>query len=654
MTLPGYAGNILYIDLTSRTIRKEPLDAEIARTYIGGTGINNKLAYELIPPDVDPLSPQNAIIIGTGPFNGTMIPGCSRLMTIYRSPLNGAFPYSNGGGVFGHFLKFSGYDHVVITGRAARPVYIKILDDDIELSDASDLWGMDIFETTDQLRQRHDPCSILPIGQAGENQVNISVTLVDKGGTLGSGGLCAVMGSKRLKAIVAAQGTKGITVADPRRLKQLVDEILSRVAKYHLRDEMMLGGAMAMTADWVSEGVLARNSSVLIPFPPDAKEIQAQIYELHKRTRKKIACVTCPMADKDRLDLVERGILTYDTAVFAAAAIMTTSPAFGHRARGSSLDRYADTLNFFDMVNRYGIDRFYSFQGLIDFVVTLYEEGIITKQDTGGIALDREFDTLLDLTRMTALREGFGDVLAEGVLGAARMIGKDAEKYIGNVVKGQFITSDPRVSGLGPMQFEQLVYPGRALGVPAAMGAPTYNLGRPIRELLKHAERCGVPREAQARIFPQDRFNVGRLAKHGEDFFGLFNMLGQCHRLYISRFYSMELLAELYSAVTGIEATPADLKRASERAWNLWKIINARAGFSRKDDEPPEIWFSPLKGVDREYHLLDYFSSTRLTKEDVDKMLDDYYDERGWDKQTGLPTSDTMKDLGVDIGTSEF
>jgi len=652
MGLPGYAGNILYINLTSGSIRKEPLDAEMVRTYIGGAGILNKLAYDLIPLEADPLSPENAIIIGTGPFNGTMIPGCSEVMIVYKSPLNGSFTHSNGGGCFSHFLKSSGYDHLVITGRSNKPVYLKIHDEDVELCDATDLWGMDVFDTTDELRRRHEPCSVIPIGQAGENLVNISVAQIDKGGTVGSGGLCAVMGSKSLKAVVVVQGTKGITVADPKRLQKLADEILARVEKYHLRDEMMKGGAMAMTAGWVPEGMVAKNSSVLIPFPPNSKELQAEMYEIHKRSRKKIACITCPMSDKDRLDVAERGMVTYDTAVFAAGAIMTASPAYGHRAVGSPLDRYADALRFFDMTNRYGIDRVYSFQGLIDFVVTLYEDGVITKEDTGGLELNRGFDTLLKLTKMTAFREGFGDILADGVLGAARRIGKGVDKYVQNTIKGQFVIFDPRIMGLGPMQFEAMVFPGRTLNVAAGMGAATYSPGWPIRELRRQADRCGVPEEAIERIFTDDSFNVGRLAKHGEDFFNLFNMFGQCHRLYISRFYSMQILADLYSAVTGIEATPTDLKLASERVWNLWKLLNYRAGFDRKDDQPPEIWFEPLKGPDKEYHLTDYFLTTPLTRKDVNGFLDDYYDERGWDKKTSLPTAGKLRELGLERLTS--
>jgi len=649
MGIPGYAGSILYVDLTSGDIKKEPLDAEMVKTYIGGAGINNKLAYNLIPPDIEPLSPRNAIIIGTGPFNGTIIPGCSQVMIIYKSPLNNSFPHSNGGGCFSQYLKSSGYDHLVITGCSDRPVYLKVHDEDVAICDAGDLWGKDVFETTDELRRRHEPCSIIPIGQAGENLVSISVTQIDKGGTVGSGGLCAVMGSKKLKAIVAVRGSKGITVADPKRLQRLVDELLVRIKSYHLRDEMMRGGAMTMTSGWVPEGVLMRASSVFLPYPPDVKELQAQIYELHKQSRKKIACVTCPMSDKDRLDVAEHGIVTYDTAVFAAGAIMTASPALGHRAQGSPSERYVAALRFFDMVNRYGIDRVYSFEGLVDFAVTLYEDGVITKAETNGLELNREYDTLLKLTEMVALRKGFGDILADGVIGAARRIGREAERYVQNVIKGQFVIFDPRVSRLGPMQFEMMVYPGRALGVAAAMGAPSYSPGWPMKELLKQAERCGVPQEAIGRIFGGDSFNVGRLSKHGEDFFNLFNMFGQCHRLYISRFYSFKILAELYTAVTGIEVTPGELKQASERVWNLWKLLNCKAGFDRKDDEPPEIWFKPLRGVGKEYHLKDYFGTTTLTKRDVERLLDDYYDERGWDKKTGIPTPRKLEELGLSV-----
>ncbi|MCX6007971.1 MAG: hypothetical protein NTZ34_12035 [Chloroflexi bacterium] len=629
MEFGGYAGNILHIHLTDGSVRKQPLDTDLIKSCIGGAGINTKLAHDLIPPNTGALSPKNAIIFGTGPFNGTFIPGASQTMSIYKSPLNGSFPQSNGGGNFSHFLKSSGYDHLVITGRSPYPVYLIIEDDNIKLQHASDIWGTDSYDTTDDLRRRHSPCSIIPIGPAGERQSAISVTQIDKGGTIGSGGLAAVMGSKNLKAIVARTGSRSIEVADPGRLQRLVQEILEKISTYHLRTEMMSGGAMAMTSDWIPPGIVARNSSEIIPYPPDINEIKKRFYELHKAGRKKIACATCPMSDKDRIDL-PGGKTVYDTAVFMEMAAMTSSTALAYVNEGTTADKYALALRYYDEINRMGIDRVYSFQGLADFVITLYEDGIISKKDTGGLELDRSYDTLLKLVRMTAMREGFGSVLADGVVSAARKIGKGAHEHIQNVIKGQFIAFDPRMTGFLPMHFGMMVHPGRTLGVSAAMGAPSYSPGWPIGDMKKQAGRCGVPAADIERLFTGDSFNLGRLTRHAEDFFGVFNMLGQCHRLYISRFYSMDILADLYSAVTGIQVKGADLKQASSRMWKMWHELNSSTGFTRKDDEPPDIWFQPLRSPDREYDLYDYFLKRPLERKDIEGYLDEYYSERGW------------------------
>jgi len=627
MKLGGYAGNILYVNLTDGAIRKQPLDEDLVRECIGGAGINNRLALDLIRPDINPLSPDNAIIIGTGPFNGTFIPGASQTMSIYKSPLNGSFPHSNGGGVFSHFLKSSGYDFLVITGRSQWPVYLTIEDDSVSLKHASDIWGLDGFDSADELRLRHSPCSIIPIGIAGERQSAISVTHIDKGGTIGSGGLAAVMSSKKLKAIVARMGSRSIEVADPKRLRVIVDGLLERINSYHLRDEMMSGGAMTMTSGWIPPGVVARNSSELIPYPPDLKEIQADLYQLHKNARKKIACATCPLSDKDRLDL-PGSRSAYDTAVFMEMAAMTLSPALGFSSNGTSAERYGMAIRYYDEINRLGLDRLYSFNGLADFVITLYEQGIINKGDTNGLELDRSYDTLLALIRMTAAREGFGAILCDGIVSAARKIGNLAAGRMQNVVKGQFIAFDPRMSGFLPMHLSMLVYPGRTLGVGAAMGAPSYSPGWPLANIRKQAERCGVPQADMERLFTADSFNLGRLVKHGEDFFGLFNMLGQCHRLYISRFYSLQILAELYSAVTGIETTAMELKRASARMWDTWLDLNRQAGYTQRDNEPPHIWFKPLKSPNHEYRLYDYNLKHELSRGDITDYLGEYYSER--------------------------
>jgi len=646
MQLPGYAGSILFVNLTDGSYTKEPLDAEMTHTFIGGAGISSKLAYDLIPPNCDPLSAENAIIIGTGPFNGTMIPGASELMIIYKSPLNGSFPYSSGGGRFSHMIKSAGYDQVVLTGRSSKPVYLVIGDQSVELIDASDLWGRDSFETTDELRKRHEPCSVIPIGQAGENLVAISVSQIVKGGTVGSGGLPAVMGSKNLKAIVAVQGNVGIRIADPRRLHRLVDEILENVASYHRRDEMLLGGSMSMTKDWVGPGIPLRCSTVLESYSPNTGDIQAQIYDLHVQARKRIACATCPIGDKDRIDFKEKDLVVYDTAIMTDMAIMAASP-FGHSSAQSAPEIYADALRYFDLSNRYGVDRVYSFRGLVDFIVTLYEEGVIDKNDTGGLELNREMGTILELLRMVTFREGIGDIIADGIGEAVNRIGRGADKYARNVVKGQYPFSDPRVGVFGPMEFASLVYPGRVMGFAGATGAFAYNPGWPIDQIRKQVQRCGIDNDVLDQICNEESLNLGRMVKHGEEFFILFNMLGMCYRIYISRFQNLGLVAQLYSAVTGVEVTLGDLKLAGERVWNIWRTLNYRAGFDRKDDQPPEVWFEPLKSEREEFHLTDYFQRKRLGREDVDGMLDEYYEEHGWEKERGIPTIDKLNELGL-------
>ena len=292
MDYPGYAGSILYVNLNSGETRREPLDPQLMKAFIGGFGINNKLAYDLVPADVDPLSPANAIIIGTGPFAGTIVPGAGKVIVTTKFPLNGAFGTAHGVGAFALMLKTCGYDHVVITGKADKPIYLNIADNDVALCDAMQLWGMDTFETADELRTRHEPCSVIASGQAGENLVKISVACVDKCATIGTGGLPAVMGSKNLKAIVASQGTKGIEVAHRLKLNQLVDDMLRRIMSWPGREFLLQNGMLPSFG----------------------------LEELHRETFRVLACPSCPLADKEVHRLTQgpyAGMVTYMTHFMA-------------------------------------------------------------------------------------------------------------------------------------------------------------------------------------------------------------------------------------------------------------------------------------------------------------------------------------------------
>ena len=609
MTISGYTGRILYVDLTNQRTRTEPLDPEFVGTLIGGWGINNRLVYDLVSPRTDPLSPQNLIVIGAGPFAGTMIPGAAKIVTTTRFPINGAYASAAGGGSFAIMLKSAGYDHVVISGRSELPVFLNISEEKVELCDATDLWGRDSFETIDELRSRYEPCSVIPIGQAGENLVKISITSVDKAGTLGRGGLPAVMGSKNLKAIVVQQGTMETSVAHRLTLQKLVNHLHERIMK------------------WPGRQLIQENG--LIPAPPD-------MTELHKKTRSPLACPSCPLADKVMVRL--------DEGPYAGLQTYMPHLSVNRFDARSSTEAYEQSVKYIDTLNRYGLCNM-NFSHLLQVVVDLYREGAITKGDTGGIVLKNDIETALKLAWMTAYREGFGEVLGDGLVATAQRIGGVAEERIVHI-KGHAIVRDPRLGSLGTMEFEEITMP-RGAHVSAA-GSPSYDPGRSLEDFVRHGERMGMPEEASERVVGSTCFNPGRYSRYSEDWYSLFNCLSLCNRAQVNRFYHVRTISELYAAVTGINLTSAQIMKISERAWTIGKLLNVREGFDRKDDMAPEAWFQPLVRDDKEYRITDYYDTGTLTREDVERYLDDYYDERGYDKHSGLPTREKLAELGLE------
>jgi len=232
----GYSGSILYVDLTTGTSHKEELDIELAKTFLGGFGINNRLAFDLIKPGIDPLSPRNPIIIGAGPFVGAF-PGATKIVGTTKL-CNGFVRTAIGGG--GAMLKYAGYDHLVLTGKAKSPVYLKIFDDDVDLCDANELWGRDVYESADLLWNKHGrECSSIVIGQAGERLIPIALTFIDKQiGSFGKGGLATIMGSKNLKAVVM-RGTKGVKVAEKRKFAKIFDESIHLASTWEDRQAFL-------------------------------------------------------------------------------------------------------------------------------------------------------------------------------------------------------------------------------------------------------------------------------------------------------------------------------------------------------------------------------------------------------------------------------
>jgi len=638
MSNNGFAGQIAGIDLTSGEIKKESLDQETALEYAGGWGLNCKLAYDLIPDGVDPLSPENPIIIGTGLLVGTNTPGASKLFLTAKIPLNGTISTAASGGSLAHMLKWAGYDYVVITGRSDRPVYVHIFNDKIEIRDASSLWGMDIFDTTDRLMEEHgDRCSVMAIGQAGENLGYLSFAYVDKIASLGKGGLGAIMGAKNFKAMVV-HGTKGIEIAEPKKFRKLTSKIIESVKAYPHRERWMKLSTMYSWESFPDLSMPVKYWTELSP-PGEANELYG-VSVLNEVRKASVACPSCPIACKKVVQAKRgdfEGLETY-VSHFDGAAV-SWGVAF-------DLKDYSRGIRLTDLANRYGIDELAA-SDIINYAIHLYDKGIITEKETGGLKLKRDFETARTILDEMSRKEGFGGILVDGYPAAIEAFGPDAEKMAVQI-KGHYVVFDPRLI-FGTEVFTSVVNTrGGAHTVPG-LGPTSFVPGRPIEQIRRHCVRIGVPEDAMKRIFGDPTgLNVARFTKYIEDRFSVFNIFGICSRHAVAMNYSSETLAELYSFATGKVTTPDELAKFGEMIWNLDKLLNSREGFDRSDDSVPDQWFQPMKAGQMDLVLMDYYRKKQLTREDLNKLIDDYYDERGWDKDSGLPTVDKLKSLGLE------
>ena len=626
----GYTGKILHIDLTNNKISIENEKIEDLKQFIGGMGMNCKLGAEILKPKTNPFSPENIIILGTGPLVGTVTPGASRTVGLSKFPATGAIANSCGSMSFGFNLKQSGYDHIIITGKSDYPVYLLIQDDHIELVDTGKLWGQDIVETTNFLWKKYNGCGVIAIGQAGENLVFGALTLIDKTATFGRGGLGAVMGSKNLKAVVA-KGSKGISIANPKEFNKLFKKQIERVRNYPQRNS------------WIELGML-RSLPINLMLTAKGEKRKAreasERYYLKKLKKKRIACPSCPMADKDILELKEgefSGLINYTSSVINPLLMFTLD----------SLETANQAIKIFDLIGRYGLDSL-TITSLFEFLSNMYDKGAITKEEI-GFEWKRDYNTLERLIETITNRKGsFGNLIAQGWNKLAE--GNDTIANEMLTVKGLDVVFEPRFLRLGTMEFEQVVNPKGAHV--ASGGSPTYvGAGGTMEKFKIHFMRMGIPDSAMNRIFnpplKEMGINVGRLTRYSEDWYTILTCLGLCARAQINRFWGLELATEFYNAVTGFNLHSEDLRKAAERSWNLLKIMNIKEGFSRKDDKFPKEWFKPLKLGDNQLEFKDFYGGTVITKAIANQLLDDYYEEREWQKNNGIPSQEKLKELGL-------
>lgn len=617
MNLGGFAGYILHIDLTHRIIERKPLDPFLAEQYLGGLGLTLKLAYDAVTPGAGALDPENPIVLGAGPLVGTDLPATSRVYAVSKLPSSGTIGWCGAGGFnFGCELKNAGYDHLVITGKSKTPVYIRIIDDDIQICDADRLWGMGVSETCEVFWKDYEqPLGVLAIGRAGENKIAFSMAYVDRISTLGRGGFGAVMGSKNLKAIMV-KGRRGIDVADRKRYRELRRPFLRHIREYPYLKE------------WQDQGMLKS-----FPFLP---------VETYKQIRKRrLACVSCPVGCKDLIEIPSgrfRGMTVHTSSVMN----LLTGLTYG-------FEDYRESIKLIAALDEYGMDMF-EFFGLMKFTKDLHEQGVIPITD---IEREIRLDSLTSMERWAtkiAFREGLGDVLAGGFKKVIETYGEEAKRFAPALVKGIHPYAGPD-SALpwdlfGTMELGQVLdMRGPHVG---SGGSPTYFAKRPLTIFPKHFERMGIPEAAVHRIIEragdtgeEQALNIGRLLKYSHAWFCMLGSLGICARGQINRFYNAALCADFYEAVTGIKTDIEALRHRAGRIWTLYRMANIREGFEKEDLEMlPDQWFG-------EKGFKDYVTGEPLTKDQAQRMIEDYYEEWGWDRRTGKPTRKGLEDLNL-------
>jgi len=608
----GHAGKFLHVNLTDASCSDFILDDAMLQKYMGGSCLAAKLFLDRYPLNLDPLAPESPLMIMTGPMVGSGFPGTSRFIVSAKSPQTGIWGESACGGTFSPDLKRAGYDGIVIDGKAKSPVYISITDDGAQILDASHLWGKDIYETTDILKEKDKSLKVLAIGPAGENKVRIAAIGNDKGHFSGRTGLGAVMGSKNLKAIVA-KGSKKIEKADDDTYKKFLKEAMQEVKDSALAESIHLMGSDAnMDVGMVIGDVPIKNWTVAQDFDLSSSLSGPTMRE--KYLTKAHACSNCPVACKRVVKVDEGPFKTLE----GPGPEYETCGTFGTMLMNNDL---AGVIKANELCNKYGMDTI-SCGSAIALAMELYDKGILSKNDVDGLELTwGNMDAVLPLIKKIAYREGFGDVLADGSLKAAQKIGKGAEDLVVHVKGLEAPMHDPRgFHGMG------LAY------MMSNRGAC-------------HLQHAVLPTEQGMASWPQlfdmkddyqgtTSIDKAALVYNAENYGILANSLSICH--YLVFILKPETILGAFNAITGWNLTNQDLLKAGMRDWTLKRGFNNLLGITSKDDKLPKKLLTALED-----------GAAAGSIPDVKLLLSEYYSLRGLDER-GYPKKEKLVELGLD------
>jgi aldehyde:ferredoxin oxidoreductase len=434
----GYIGRLLFVNLTTGTITEETPEENLYRDYIGGYGIGARILYSRQKGGVDALGPDNTLGVVTGPLTGTPAPFGCRFAVVGKSPLTGGWGDANCGADFGPHLKFAGYDGVFFTGAAAKPVYLIIDSGKAELKDAAHLWGKSTYETEDLIQSAHDRTTkVMSIGPAGEKLSPISCIITHKGSAAGRSGLGAVMGSKKLKAI-AVRGEGKVNIADAEATDKLRKEYLAIINKSPARNGLHNFGTCSHTDASAHSGdsPVKNWGGVGVRDLPDVSGLSKELLNANVENRN--GCWRCPVACRGSL---KEGPGDYKYPAGTKRPEYETAAAFGAMCLNTNAEAIAMANH---ICNYYGVDTI-SAGTTLAFAMECYEHGLITKKDTAGIELKwGDHRAMIAMLEKTVKREGFGDVLADGVKKAAERIGKGAEEFAVHIGGQELGLHDPK------------------------------------------------------------------------------------------------------------------------------------------------------------------------------------------------------------------
>ncbi len=611
MDLKGYIGSMLRVDLNNLDYEIEDTENYPVDKFLGGRGLGSKLLFDMTERSTEPLSPENPLIFLTGPYTGT--PGISSAFynVTTKAPLTRTPSGSHSGGFWGPHLKRAGFDGIIFEGASDKPVYLVLDNGKVSIEDATHLWGKGVFETTDYLEDKYPGSRIAAIGPAGENMVWYASILNDKYRAVGRTGAGAVMGSKRLKAIVV-RGKHRVEVADPQGLKDVYIKALKNTKVKAAKISEL--GTPAMIPLTNSTGTLPTRNFQQGSYEKaenlDPKKLR---YEF---TKKKVACYGCPIRCSNFTEAEYEGI-----RVKGEGPEYETTMAFGSNIDN---DDYNLLIVANALCNDYGMDTITS-GDTIAFFMELYERGILSKEEVDGY--DFRFgnkDIVVEVLGKIARREGVGKLLSLGVREASRRIGRGSERYA------------IHVKGLEPPGYD-----------------PRGSVGMGLNYATSNRGACHL---RAAMYVPELLYKtLDRLAVRGKEEYmtRMQNILAVVDSMVMCKFGSRygylddeNAIAEALTVVTGYDYTGEEILKIGDRIWNMERLYLLREGYTAKDDTLPERFFQEPVDVGTG-------EKRAIPKEEFMEAIKDWYRERGWN-ENGIPTKEKLNELGLDEYVGKF